>query len=60
MEINYSVHDAMQRAKAPHQAQVFAELAKITGRDHGGLIEAYRCDMRPRWCCWLWARSAAP
>jgi pyruvate ferredoxin oxidoreductase alpha subunit len=43
MEINYSVHDAMQKAKS-RMKDVFAELAGICGRDHGGLIEAYRCD----------------
>jgi pyruvate ferredoxin oxidoreductase alpha subunit len=43
MEINYSVHDAMLRAKG-RMKEVFAELGAITGRDHGGLIEAYRCD----------------
>ena len=43
MEINYSVHDAMLRGKKRIK-EIFAELAGITGRDHGGLIEAYRCE----------------
>ena len=43
MEINYSVHDAMLRAKS-RMKEIFAELSGISGRDHGGLIEAYRCD----------------
>ncbi len=43
MEINYSVHDAMQKSKK-RMARVFGEMAGISGRDHGGLIEAYRCD----------------
>jgi pyruvate ferredoxin oxidoreductase alpha subunit len=43
MEINYSVHDAMQKAKR-RMKDVFAELSGICGRDYGGLIEAYRCD----------------
>jgi pyruvate ferredoxin oxidoreductase alpha subunit len=44
MEINYSVHDAMLKKPKSRMKEVFAELAGITGRDHGGLIEAYRCD----------------
>jgi pyruvate ferredoxin oxidoreductase alpha subunit len=40
-EFKFAVHDAMQKAKGKIK-QVFEELASITGRDHGGLIEAYR------------------
>jgi len=43
MEINYSVHDAMLYAKQRIK-DVFAELSRISGRDYGGLIEAYRCQ----------------
>jgi pyruvate ferredoxin oxidoreductase alpha subunit len=43
MEINYSVVEAMFRAKRLIR-EVFAELTTITGRDHGGLIEASRCE----------------
>jgi pyruvate ferredoxin oxidoreductase alpha subunit len=40
MEFRYSIHDAMQHGKKRIK-DVFSELAEITGRDHGGLIEAY-------------------
>jgi pyruvate ferredoxin oxidoreductase alpha subunit len=43
MEFRYSLHDAMQNGKRRMKA-VFAELAGITGRDYGGLIEAYRTE----------------
>jgi len=43
MEINYSVHEAMLRSKERIK-KVFGELHQLTGRDHGGLIEAYRCE----------------
>ena len=43
MEFRYSIHRAMEYAK--HRIKdVFGELANITGRDHGGLIEAYRTE----------------
>ena len=41
MEFRYSIHDAMEKGK-PRIKEIFSELAGITGRDHGGLIEAYR------------------
>jgi pyruvate ferredoxin oxidoreductase alpha subunit len=40
MEFKYSVQQAMQYGKK-RIPEIFAELARITGRDHGGLIEAY-------------------
>jgi pyruvate ferredoxin oxidoreductase alpha subunit len=43
MEFKYSVHQAMQEAKGKIK-DVFSELARITGRDHGGLIERYRTE----------------
>lgn len=43
MEFRYSVHEAMQRGKKRIK-EVFGELASVTGRDHGGLIEAYRVE----------------
>ena len=43
MELRYSVQRAMQHAKT-RITEVFNELASLTGRDHGGLIEAYRTD----------------
>lgn len=43
MEFRYAVHEAMQYGKERIK-EVFSELAKITGRDHGGLIEAYRTE----------------
>jgi pyruvate ferredoxin oxidoreductase alpha subunit len=41
MEFRYSIQEAMQYGKGRIK-EVFSELAGITGRDHGGLIEAYR------------------
>lgn len=43
MEFRYAIHDAMIYAKK-RIPEVFAELAEITGRDHGGLIEVYRTE----------------
>ncbi|MBW2025497.1 MAG: pyruvate ferredoxin oxidoreductase, partial [Deltaproteobacteria bacterium] len=41
MEFKYAIQVAMQHAKR-RVKEVFAELAALTGRDHGGLIEPYR------------------
>jgi pyruvate ferredoxin oxidoreductase alpha subunit len=41
MELRYSVQQTMQYAKIRIK-EVFGELAGITGRDYGGLVEAYR------------------
>jgi pyruvate ferredoxin oxidoreductase alpha subunit len=43
MEFKYAVHEAMQSGKKRIK-EVFSELALLTGRDHGGLIEPYRVD----------------
>ena len=43
MEFKYAIQVAMQHAKRRIK-EVFSELAKITGRNHGGLIEAYRTN----------------
>lgn len=46
LEINYTVQDALQRAKGKIRS-VMAELSQLTGRDYttgGGLVETYRCD----------------
>lgn len=43
MEFKYAIQEAMQYAKGRIK-EVFAELAAITGRDHGGLIEPYRTE----------------
>lgn len=48
MEINYSVHRAMEEGQARIQ-EILAELSEMTGRDYtdqgrGGLIEAYRME----------------
>ncbi len=43
MELNYSTHEALLYAKGRIK-DIFAELAALSGRDHGGLIEAYRCQ----------------
>jgi len=43
MEFKYSIHSAMQYAKRRIN-EIFSELAEITGRDHGGLIEAYQTE----------------
>ncbi len=41
MEFKYAVQKAMQYSKG-RITEISSELATITGRDHGGLIEAYR------------------
>ena len=41
MEFRYAIHDSMQTGKNRIK-EVFSELAEISGRDHGGLIEAYK------------------
>lgn len=41
MEFRYAVQKAMQYGKKRIK-EVFSELAEVTGRDHGGLIEPYR------------------
>lgn len=41
MEFKYAVHDAQMYAKRRIK-DIFSELYAITGRDHGGLVEAYR------------------
>lgn len=41
MEFRYSIHKAMRDGKARIK-EIFSQLAGITGRDHGGLIEPYR------------------
>ena len=43
MEFKYSVQKAMLYGKRRIK-EVFSELSNITGRDHGGLIEAYRTE----------------
>jgi pyruvate ferredoxin oxidoreductase alpha subunit len=43
MEFRYAVEKAMQEGKARIK-EIFGELSTITGRDHGGLIEAYRME----------------
>jgi pyruvate ferredoxin oxidoreductase alpha subunit len=43
MEFKYAVQDAMEFSKGKIQ-KVFSELAQLTGRDHGGLIETYRTE----------------
>ena len=43
MEFKYSVQKAMLCGKRRIK-EIFSELSKITGRDHGGLIEAYRTE----------------
>lgn len=40
MELKYSIQNAMQEGKTRIKG-IFSELVKLTGRDHGGLIEAY-------------------
>jgi len=40
MEFRYAIHRTMMDGKG-RIAKIFRELAEITGRDHGGLIEAY-------------------
>jgi pyruvate ferredoxin oxidoreductase alpha subunit len=41
MEFKYAIQEAMQLSKTRIK-EIFAELARFTGRDHGGIIEAYR------------------
>ena len=43
MELRYSVQQAMQYAKTRIK-EIFSELEALTGRNHGGLIEAYQTD----------------
>jgi pyruvate ferredoxin oxidoreductase alpha subunit len=43
MEFKYAIHQAMQSGKQRIK-EILAELAGITGRDDGGLIEAYRTE----------------
>ncbi|MGD2126443.1 MAG: transketolase C-terminal domain-containing protein [Desulfobacteraceae bacterium] len=43
MEFKYAIHEAMQYGKKRIR-EIFSELAQVTGRDHGGLIEAYRTE----------------
>jgi pyruvate ferredoxin oxidoreductase alpha subunit len=43
MEMRYSIQQAMQYAKTRIK-DICTELSGLTGRDHGGLIEAYRTD----------------
>jgi pyruvate ferredoxin oxidoreductase alpha subunit len=43
MEFRYAIQEAMQYSKKRIK-EIFSELAEITSRDHGGLIEAYRTD----------------
>jgi pyruvate ferredoxin oxidoreductase alpha subunit len=43
MEMRYSIQQAMQYGKRRIK-EIFSELAILTGRDHGGLIEAYRTE----------------
>jgi len=43
MEMRYSVQQAMQYGKKRIK-EIFSELTELTGRDHGGLIEAYRTE----------------
>ncbi len=43
MEFKYSVNQAMQQGQGRIK-EIFSELAQLTGRNHGGLIEAYRTE----------------
>jgi pyruvate ferredoxin oxidoreductase alpha subunit len=43
MEFRFAINQAMQDGKKRIQ-EIFEELAHITGRDHGGLIEPYRVE----------------
>lgn len=43
MEFKYAVHGAMQNGKE-RMKEIFSELANMTGRNYGGLIEAYRTE----------------
>ncbi|MFH1629493.1 MAG: transketolase C-terminal domain-containing protein, partial [Pseudomonadota bacterium] len=43
MEFKYAIQNAMEYGKNRIK-EIFSELAQISGRDHGGLIEAYRTE----------------
>jgi pyruvate ferredoxin oxidoreductase alpha subunit len=43
MEFKYTIHKAMEYAKKRIE-EISLELARLTGRDHGGLIEAYKAE----------------
>jgi len=43
MEFKYAIQNAMEYGKNRIK-EIFTELAQITGRDHGALIEAYRTE----------------
>ena len=43
MEFKYAIHKAMNEGKSAIR-RILAELTALTGRDHGGLVEAYRAD----------------
>ena len=43
MEFKYAIHAAMNYGKKRIK-EIFSELAELTGRNHGGLIEAYRTE----------------
>jgi pyruvate ferredoxin oxidoreductase alpha subunit len=43
MEFKYAIHEAMQYGKKRIK-EIFSELASITGRNHGGLIEPYQSE----------------
>ncbi len=43
MEFKYSIHDAMEKGKERIR-EVFSELAGITGREYGGLVELYETE----------------
>jgi pyruvate ferredoxin oxidoreductase alpha subunit len=43
MEFKYAISQAMQEGKKRIK-EIFEELAQMTGRDHGGLIEPYRVE----------------
>lgn len=43
MEFKYAIHQAMEAGK-PRMKEILAEVAALTGRENGGLIEAYRTD----------------
>jgi len=43
MEFKYAIHQAMEAGKSRIK-EILAEVTTLTGRDHGGLIEAYRTD----------------
>jgi pyruvate ferredoxin oxidoreductase alpha subunit len=43
MEMKYSIHDAMIRAKRRIR-DIMGEYQKLTGRHYGGLVEAYQTD----------------